>query len=168
MFDVLLFHIKSQGIPLKIKRTQVSGVPSFHSLNIKWPSTQLDLQYRLYHSVAYAIGCAFYLFGRRIILWKLAQFQSNVSTEYSGLQLQVYWISRATFSKNNFSKTVGTGISATSTTQSSSPQHPMRKIGNRRHEPSLLNPHSPLRLDLLKPLNNKKCFKKNKILMRTR
>jgi hypothetical protein len=47
-------------------------------------------------------------------------------------------------------KTVGTGISATSTTQSSSPQHPMQKIGNRRHVPSLLNPHSPLRLDLLK------------------
>ena len=37
-----------------------------------------------------------------------------------------------------------------STTHSSSPQHPMRKIGNRRHVPSLLNPHSPLRLDLLK------------------
>jgi hypothetical protein len=47
-------------------------------------------------------------------------------------------------------KTVGIGISATSTTQSSSPQHPMRKIGNRRHVPSLLIPHSPLRLDLLK------------------
>ena len=41
-------------------------------------------------------------------------------------------------------------ISATSTTQSSSPQHPRQKIGNRRHVPSLLNPHSPLRLDLLK------------------
>jgi hypothetical protein len=50
----------------------------------------------------------------------------------------------------NFSKTFGTGISAASTTQSSSPQHPRRKIGNRRHVPSLLNPHSPLRLDLLK------------------
>jgi hypothetical protein len=53
-------------------------------------------------------------------------------------------------SKNNLSITVGTGISATSTTQSSSPQHPMQKIGNRRHVPSLHNPHSPLRLDLLK------------------
>ena len=41
-----------------------------------------------------------------------------------------YWIDWATFSKNNFSKTVGTGISAASTTQSSSPQHPMQKIGN--------------------------------------
>ena len=36
--------------------------------------------------------------------------QSNASTEYSGLQSQVYWISRATFSKSNFSKTVGTGM----------------------------------------------------------
>ena len=61
-----------------------------------------------------------------------------------------YWISRATFSKNNFSITVGTGISATSTTHISSPQHPMQKIGNQRHVPSLLNPHSPLQLDLLK------------------
>jgi hypothetical protein len=84
------------------------------------------------------------LFGRRIFLWKLAQSQSNASTEYSGLQSQVYWISFATFSKNNVSKTVGTSISATSTTQSSSPQHPMQKIGNWRHVPSLLNPHSPL------------------------
>jgi len=57
---------------------------------------------------------------------------------------------RATFSKNNFSKTVETGISATSTTQSSSPQHPRQKIGNQMHVPSLLNPHTPLRLDLLK------------------
>ena len=90
------------------------------------------------------------LFGRRIFLWKLAQSQSNASTEYSGSQSQVYWINRATFSKNNFSITVGTGISATSTTHSSSPQHPRQKIGNQRHVPSLLNPHSPLRLDLLK------------------
>jgi len=47
------------------------------------------------------------IFGRRIFLWKLAQSQSNASMEYSGLQSQVYWISRATFSKNNFSKLLG-------------------------------------------------------------
>ncbi len=55
---------------------------------------------------------------------------------------------RATFSKNNFSKTVGTGISATSTTQSSSPQHPRRKIGNRRpllNRPRFLGIGSKLR-----------------------
>ncbi len=67
-----------------------------------------------------------------------------------GCKSQAYWISCTTFSKNNCSITVGTGISATSTTQSSSPQHPMQKIGNRRHVPSLLNPHPPLQLDLLK------------------
>ncbi len=90
------------------------------------------------------------LFGRRMFLWKVAQSQSKASTEYSGLQSQANWISCATFSKNNLSITFRTGISATSTTQSSSPQHPMQKIGNWRHLPLLLNPHSPLQLDLLK------------------
>ncbi len=87
---------------------------------------------------------------KKNILMETSPIPIKSSTEYSRLQSQVYWISRATFSKNNFSKTVGTGISATSTTQSSSPQHPMQKFRNRWHVPSLFNPHSPLRLDLLK------------------
>jgi hypothetical protein len=64
--------------------------------------------------------------------------------------LRVAITSHATLSKNNLSIIAGNGISATSTTQSSSPQHPMQKNGNQRHVPSLHNPHSPLRLDLLK------------------
>jgi hypothetical protein len=96
------------------------------------------------------------IFGRRIFLCKQTKSQSNASTEYSGLQSQVLNQSRY-FLKNNFSKTVGTGISATSTTQSSSPQHPMQKSGNRRHVPSLLNPHFPIRLDLLKRSHSHDC-----------
>ena len=72
-------------------------------------------------------------------LQMIMDWDSHLNIEYSG---SAYLLNQSRYLLKD--------ISATSTTQSSSPQHPMRKIGNRRHDPSLLNPHSPLRLDLLK------------------
>ena len=72
-------------------------------------------------------------------LQMIMDWDSHLNIEYSG---SAYLLNQSRYLLKD--------ISATSTTQSSSPQHPMRKIRNRRHDPSLLNPHSPLRLDLLK------------------